>query len=96
MLSLPFLFFSTGLPLLMLRHNCHPKAVQKIILWTPVVPLVMVQVAPQMLTEMQLEMQLEMHMGTAAMDTAHCTCTLHVHSYTILYYTILYYTIRWW
>ena len=45
LLSMPFLFFSTGLPLLMLRHNCHPKTVQKILLWTPVVPLVIVQVA---------------------------------------------------
>ena len=45
LLSIPFLFFSTGLPLLMLRHNCHPKTVQKILLWTPVVPLVIVQVA---------------------------------------------------
>ena len=45
LLSIPFLFFSTGLPLLMLRHNCHLKTVQKILLWTPVVPLVIVQVA---------------------------------------------------
>lgn len=45
MLSIPFLFFSTGLPLLMLRGNAHPKTVQKILLWTPVVPLVIVQVA---------------------------------------------------
>ena len=45
LLSVPFLFFSTGLPLLMLRGNAHPKTVQKILLWTPVVPLVIVQVA---------------------------------------------------
>lgn len=45
MLSIPFLFFSTVLPLLMLRGNAHPKTVQKILLWTPVVPLVIVQVA---------------------------------------------------
>ena len=45
MLSVPLLVLSTALPLLMLRGNTHPKTVQKILLWTPVVPLVMLQVS---------------------------------------------------
>ena len=44
MVSVPLLVLSTVLPLLMLRGNTHPKTVQKILLWTPVVPLVMLQV----------------------------------------------------